>query len=448
MPITFGPYSNNLGAVITSGNYLYSVYRVITNNRNVILRIDLTNPSDVNYLWSNTISNNGIASDDTYIYTVGGEFIERIPISDPNLRDPTWRTYAGANARGLVVYDGYLYIASVDSSTIGKVSLTDPSDNNANWATSAAPEFVTVSGSYVYAARAGGYIQRVSLTDPSGDNIIAWANSSPEGRPSGNAFCIASYDDYLYVCNQPADLSTFYDLTVVQKIQISNPSNVVAFANTTSIYNVYFGVCIYNNSVCIANTWVFPQVFFMDPPPTYLFFFDPFACLLEGTKILTNNGYKDISDLRRGDLIKTLLQGYKSVDCIGLRQIFHTPSNINNRVKDQLYVCSQANYADVFEDLVLTGCHSILVDDFVSREEKEKTVETNGDTYVTEKKYRLPACVDSRACIFQKEGHYNIYHIVLENEDVCKNYGIFANGLLVESCSKEFMEKFSNMRIL
>jgi hypothetical protein len=42
----------------------------------------------------------------------------------------------------------------------------------------------------------------------------------------------------------------------------------------------------------------------------------------------------------------------------------------------------------------------------------------------------------------------NIYHIALENDDPYMNYGIYANGLLVESCSKRYLKELSKMRIL
>lgn len=45
------------------------------------------------------------------------------------------------------------------------------------------------------------------------------------------------------------------------------------------------------------------------------------------------------------------------------------------------------------------------------------------------------ACVDNRANIYNDHGNHNIWHIALENDDINTNYGIYANGLLVESCS-------------
>ena len=172
----------------------------------------------------------------------------------------------------------------------------------------------------------------------------------------------------------------------------------------------------------------------------------PYPCFKEGSKILTDQGYKLIQDLRKGDLVKTLLHGFKPIDLIGKREIVHSASK--ERIKDQLYQCSKDHFDEIFEPLVLTGCHSILVDKFVSREEREKTIEVNGDTYVTDRKYRLPACVHHRTQVYEIEGTYTIYHLALENDDYYMNYGIYANGLLVESCSKRYLKELSNMKLI
>jgi hypothetical protein len=112
-----------------------------------------------------------------------------------------------------------------------------------------------------------------------------------------------------------------------------------------------------------------------------------------------------------------------------------------------LYKCSKNNFPELTEDLVLTGSHSILVDEFINDKQREDTIKINKQIYVTDGKYRLPACVDERTEIFEIPGLYNIYHIALENENYYSNYGIYANGLLVESCSKRYLKELSNMII-
>ena len=131
---------------------------------------------------------------------------------------------------------------------------------------------------------------------------------------------------------------------------------------------------------------------------------------------------------------------------IGVRTMVHPC--INERIKDQLYKCSQTEFPEIFEDLIITGCHSILLDEFKNEEYKNKSIEINGKVYVTDKKYRVPACVEERASIYEPAGEYKIYHIALENDSYYMNYGVYANGLLVETCSKRYLKEYSNMTLI
>jgi hypothetical protein len=169
------------------------------------------------------------------------------------------------------------------------------------------------------------------------------------------------------------------------------------------------------------------------------------SCFKEGTKILTLDGYQKIEDLKSGDLIKTKNNSFVPIYQIGYRKIFHPATN--KRIKNQLYYCSPRDYLDLFEPLVITGCHSILVDEFDSVYEKEQSIIINEQIYITDNKYRVPVCVDKRSKIYETPGEYMIYHISLENDDYYMNYGIYANGLLVESCSKKNLSELSEMTI-
>jgi len=171
-----------------------------------------------------------------------------------------------------------------------------------------------------------------------------------------------------------------------------------------------------------------------------------FVCFKEDSMILTINGYVKIQDLRKGDLIKTLKHDYVPINMIGKREIQHIRSE--ERIKDQLYKCSQEFFPEVFEDLVITGCHCILMDEFVDDEQIEKTREVNGNIYITEDKYRIPACVDERTTVYETAGSYTIYHLALDNDDYYMNYGVYANGLLVETCSQRYLKELSNMTLI
>jgi hypothetical protein len=58
------------------------------------------------------------------------------------------------------------------------------------------------------------------------------------------------------------------------------------------------------------------------------------------------------------------------------------------------------------------------------------------------------ACLDERADAWNSEGMYTIWHFALDHEDSKMNYGVYANGLLVESCSIHHMIHKSNMTLV
>jgi alpha-tubulin suppressor-like RCC1 family protein len=163
-------------------------------------------------------------------------------------------------------------------------------------------------------------------------------------------------------------------------------------------------------------------------------------CFKEGTFILTIDGYRLIEDLRKGDLVKTVY-GHIPIHAIGKRQLNHLA--LDERIKDQLY-----EYKTHDTPLVITGTHSVLVDAFTDETQKNNTKNILGKIYVTDNKYRLPACVDDRATIYAIPGTYTIYHLALEHDDYYMNYGIYANGLFVETCSKRYLNELSNMELI
>ena len=177
-------------------------------------------------------------------------------------------------------------------------------------------------------------------------------------------------------------------------------------------------------------------------------FTSPYPCFKENTKILClKNGIETdvpIQNIQRGDYVKTLLNGYVPVSMIGKGNIYN--SGDKQRITERLYRCSKEFYRELTEDLIITGTHSILVDT-LTEVQKEKTIELLEQLYITEGKYLLMAVIDERTIPYNIEGSFDIYHIALENDDYYMNYGIYANGLLVETCSKRYLKELSNMTL-
>lgn len=305
-----------------------------------------------------------------------------------------------------------------------------------------------------------------------------WATSTlPSGTPSLTNFTCSRNGEFFYCQNTQKQIyrSTNYGITwglstFVQPNGISGPTilicdltgNYIVFYINGLLYtSLDYGINFTKNSLSISSNssptivrTSSPNIFIMaqntNNTNTYLLFgniiLTPIVCFNKDTKILTDKGYRSIQDLRKGDLIKTLNDGYKNIEMIAKKEIHHPA--LQNRVKDQLYKYSKNIFEHVFEDLIITGSHSVLVDDFSSQEEKEKTREILGDIYITDNKYRLPACIDKKSEVLETPGTYTIYHFALENENYYFNYGIYANGLLVETCSKRYLKELSDMELL
>jgi hypothetical protein len=257
------------------------------------------------------------------------------------------------------------------------------------------------------------------------------------GFPVGTALTYyASYEDANINNNpqyQPGSLG-FYE--VANNSQLNTP-----FASFNGSWVIYTSS---GTAVLPPGTTVYPGDIL--PDGNYNLY-TSYPCFLEGTKILCKiadeEKYLPIQLLEKGMLVKTALNGYKKIDMIGTTKMYN-PRDVGGRPPNSLYCCSKENYPSLFEDLYITGHHSILVDT-ITQDQREKIIEISGNIYVTGDKYRLMSCVDERAIPYNCEGIFNIWHIALENDDYYKNYGIYANGLLVETTSKRYLKELSGM---
>jgi hypothetical protein len=221
--------------------------------------------------------------------------------------------------------------------------------------------------------------------------------------------------------------------TILNTLPLFIAAPPIAASNVTSIdiYNEYLWMTDSGNSALLKMKIYIP-------------------CFREGTKILCltpqmKEEYIPIQDIRKGHLVKTSLNGFVPVCMIG-RSGISNPGG-NERIKNRLYKCSKSNYPELFEDLYITGCHSILVPN-LTESQREKTMDALGDIFITDRKYRLMAYLDERSEPYTETGRYTIWHLALENNDYYMNYGIYANGLVVETASKRFIKEIANMKII
>ena len=248
------------------------------------------------------------------------------------------------------------------------------------------------------------------LAEPVGSNVFYYGNQADalnyiNSIASGNAYIVGTIDG--------GSIGSYTQWRIASNSTGTSPQNVVYTNGQSLIGGGSYGL--------------YPA------PP----------CFKEGTQILCQidgvETYRAIETLTPGTLVKTSRDGYKKIEVISSGSI-HNPGT-QERIEDRLYKCSPAKYPELTEDLYITGQHSILVDS-LTETQREQLIKHMGKIFVTDKKYRLIACVDERAEPFQSEGTHTIYHLALEHENKSMNYGIYVNGgLLVETCCINTLNK-------
>jgi hypothetical protein len=429
---------------------------------------------DSNYLYGSYVYNNyGTVGLVTYPTMVKSDISLIFNSYDSNPDNPGSFVYPDPS--GIVVAGGYLY-ASFGNGFLGRVSLTNlqsgdnyndpdfgpsaftPYYNLAGYndlngsLTSNIPNGLATDTTYLYIACSTGSIIQMTLAGASGGSVTVYALSITGGTlPSLTGLTISSDYLYLYALSSSASTITKIQLTPSPTggsgLIISTYSLGSSYANGlrngivsngSDLYAAYYGSGSTSNNGSILR--------YGSGGPTTV------TCFGENTKILCFNKetsqeeYIQIKDIRRGTLVKTVMNGYVAVDAIG-KSTIHSYAN-GDRIKNRLYKCTKENYPEIVdEDLILTGCHSILVD-YLTDEQREKTIQEIQQIYITDRKYRLFTFLDPRAEPYQVAGELPIYHIALENENYYMNYGIYANGLLVESCSKRYLKELSGMTLI
>lgn len=191
------------------------------------------------------------------------------------------------------------------------------------------------------------------------------------------------------------------------------------------VFNV--GDTLFNNG---SNNYYKVYPYIGDPP-----------CFKKDTKILClvndEEKYVPIQNIKNGDLVKTFKNGYLKVDMIGRGHIYNSGDNV--RTRQRLFKYTQKTKPCLTEDLIITGSHSILVKKLTD-EQIEKSIDLFSKVNRTGKHYRLASAIDENAIPYEIKGMFEIWHLALENSNDLKNYGIYANGLLVESCSKRYIK--------
>jgi len=153
-------------------------------------------------------------------------------------------------------------------------------------------------------------------------------------------------------------------------------------------------------------------------------------CYARGTKILCENGYQLIENLKPGDLVQTYLHGNLPIEIIKSSKMINDPLNWSK--------CMFRLQSPGFDDLIVTGGHGIL-----------KMKPSRSDiSWVRNKLYsRIDNMYLHRAAFSDEFSKINdttefeYYHLSLLSDNKLKRYGIWTNGILSESTFKDEMVK-------
>ena len=303
----------------------------------------------------------------------------------------------------------------------------------------------------------GGLSLYVSNICCNSDASILFAVVGPDNSPSGTSSNIYTSSDSgaswsilpgsfnanwsSLACNFTG--TKVYAMVLSVGLYIFSPSTGAPILISSPNTSAFGALSIYSNGANLltrASSYIY----------NYTLTYPDSICFKEDSKILcmidNKEVYVPIQDIRKGTLVKTNLSGYVPVNMIGTFKFYNDVDSLLG--EKCLYKCTCENYSDLTEDLIITGDHSILVDDLTD-EQKKRSVEISGDIFVTENKYRLFAMLDDRAVPFQEKGVFSLWHLALDHHDDYMNYGIYANGgLLVETTSKRMLREYQGMNIL
>lgn len=174
-------------------------------------------------------------------------------------------------------------------------------------------------------------------------------------------------------------------------------------------------------------------------------------CYAKGTKILCINDDKEIyipiEYITEGSLIKTYKHGPKIM--IAKLHLKFRPSLKPGT--SALYKLPQHEMAPnvPFEDLYVSGGHSILVDN-IDEATKLKLIKVWGKNYcmVLDGKNKVLACCNSDLFDHVKDTTLvDIYQIILENDNPAGHYGVYANGVLSETTCQAYLSKYKSIFI-
>jgi len=180
------------------------------------------------------------------------------------------------------------------------------------------------------------------------------------------------------------------------------------------------------------------------------------VCFCEGTKILCytqienslicilKEEYRLVQHLKIGDLVKSYLHGYRKVSKKLKGSFVNNPKD--EGVANCMYRMKKTKDNGLIEDLTLTRNHGVLVEKLTKNEEEK--LDKNNLPIID----GLLSIITADSDKFEKvldTNVYKYYHFSLNGDgDNDRRFGVWANGLLVETPSNNMMDGVLNVKPL
>ena len=186
-------------------------------------------------------------------------------------------------------------------------------------------------------------------------------------------------------------------------------------------------------------------------------------CFAEGTTIMIIDPhtkitkYVPVETLRPGDKVVTHTHGPVKILAIVTNknlpiknvQTMNSTRSLRWFKNSSLYLLRTEDHAELTHPLYLTGGHSLLKPQLSEREKKEMSkINWPKHFYKVDGMWKVLAHLHEHAEPVVKSTR--LYNLILEQDDMgdmFKNYGIYANGMLIESCNLEYISRVSSQSI-
>ncbi len=472
--------NNNFAITFPSTNLIYGL-----NNTNIIIA-NASTSSPYHFIYTepgvkvSELTNiavretYGFTTDDVYIYGFTAGYIFNKFDLEGNFIETIANIGVWVYGVDYCVIDDFIYGMVINTNNIYKINKTTGTKTlfvTVSEITSGGGGDLVFNGDYTYMYTMEyntGKIYYIERANPNNRGLLTTLGYA------GRSLSCNRSTNVIYACNGTE--------TKIYSIQLLTPTTCETKQTILNITaNYYCSRVNYNNltgylylitndrssNTCRVHTVKPTSITFSNIPTTYLVegantlqikrgtvaFGDPMTvnatCFLEGTRILCltehhEERYIEIEKIRKGTLVKTHSHGFKPVHSIGKGKLFN-PSK-DTPTADRLYVLKKEKCTDLIDDLYITGHHSVLLRTITDKQ-RELIMNEMGKIYGTGERFRLPACLDERFEPYTDYGMKTIWHLALENDNIYKNYGVFANGLLVETCSIRYLTELSNLEL-